>query len=71
MGNFIEILALMIVGILTSLLFCVVSALIVWPLWNWLMPVIFGLCTINYWQSLGLCILTTLLLRFNISSKKD
>jgi len=26
-------------------------------LWNWLMPVIFGLPVISFWQSLGLCLL--------------
>jgi len=30
-------------------------------LWNLLMPVIFGLVTINFWQALGLLILTRLL----------
>ena len=26
-------------------------------LWNWLMPALFGLTTIGYWQALGLCVL--------------
>ena len=30
-------------------------------LWNWLMPAIFGLTTINYWQALGLMALASLL----------
>lgn len=30
---------------------------IMW-LWNWLMPTIFGLVTINFWQALGLSLLS-------------
>lgn len=30
-------------------------------LWNWLMPAIFNLPTISFWQSLGLVILSNLL----------
>lgn len=32
-------------------------------LWNWLMPVIFGLIKINFWQALGLNVLSGLLIR--------
>lgn len=42
-------------------------------LWNWLMPVIFGLTTINIWQALGLGLLSGMLFKstsFN-SSKND
>lgn len=34
---------------------------IVMLLWNWLMPNIFGLITINYWQALGIFILARIL----------
>ena len=34
---------------------------IMW-LWNWLMPEIFGLATLNYWQAVGLFILLKILL---------
>ncbi len=34
---------------------------IMW-LWNWLMPEIFGLTTLSYWQAVGLFILLKLLL---------
>ena len=33
----------------------------VWLLWNWLMPVIFGLPEISVFQSAGLLLLTSLL----------
>jgi len=31
-------------------------------LWNWLMPAIFGLRMINFWQALGLMVLSRILL---------
>ena len=34
---------------------------IVMLLWNWLMPSIFGLGTISFWQALGICILCRIL----------
>ncbi|MDR3058060.1 MAG: hypothetical protein ACK5KL_21400 [Dysgonomonas sp.] len=34
---------------------------VVMLLWNWLMPVIFGLITINFWQALGIFILARIL----------
>jgi hypothetical protein len=30
-------------------------------LWNWLMPALFGLVTINFWQALGICVLCRIL----------
>ena len=35
------------------------TPLVIMLLWNWLMPSIFGLCTIGYWQALGLDILSS------------
>lgn len=34
---------------------------IVMLLWNWLMPAVFGLITINFWQALGLLVLARIL----------
>ena len=34
---------------------------IVMLLWNWLMPAIFGLITISFWQALGILVLCRLL----------
>ncbi len=36
------------------------GALIMW-LWNWLMPLIFGLPALTYWQAVGLLVLCRLL----------
>ena len=35
-------------------------------LWNWLMPTLFGLVTITFWQALGICVFCRILFgRFN------
>lgn len=34
---------------------------LVWLLWNWLMPTIFGLPVLSFWQSAGLLVLSKLL----------
>lgn len=34
---------------------------IVMLLWNWLMPLLFGLVTINFWQALGIFVLARIL----------
>lgn len=38
-------------------------------LWNWLMPLIFELREITFWQALGLLLLSGLLFRSNSNSK--
>ncbi|HKA37581.1 MAG TPA: hypothetical protein VKH43_12230 [Thermoanaerobaculia bacterium] len=46
--------------------FLILAALMVWAfsaLWNGLMPEIFGLRTITYWQALGLIVLSWILFR--------
>ncbi|MFB5650145.1 hypothetical protein ACE5IS_05830 [Leptospira wolffii] len=35
----------------------------VWQLWNWLLPEIFGIKQINYWQAVGLLALSHLLFK--------
>ena len=40
-------------------------------LWNWLMPEIFGLSGITFWQAIGLNILCTILFRPSINIKKQ
>lgn len=41
----------------------VLTALPVMWLWNWLMPELFGLSTLTFWQALGLSALTSLLFK--------
>jgi len=41
-------------------------------IWNWLMPVVFGLIKINFWQALSINILTGILFRSShTNSDKD
>ncbi|MBY0550520.1 MAG: hypothetical protein K2W95_24795 [Candidatus Obscuribacterales bacterium] len=39
-------------------------------LWNWLMPELFGLKTVTLWQSMGLLVLSSLLVRSTDSAPK-
>ncbi len=43
------------------MLFIALFGWVVMGLWNWLMPTLFGLKTITYWQGLGLFILAKIL----------
>ena len=55
--------------ILVIAIFVLLPALVMW-LWNLIMPAIFGLNTINYWQALGLMVLIELLFwHRNVSSE--
>jgi hypothetical protein len=40
-------------------------------LWNWLMPTIFGLPEIGFWQACGLQLLATILFKSTIKTNKD
>ena len=40
-------------------------------LWNWLMPSIFGLKYITFWEAVGLNFMATILFKSNINVKKD
>jgi hypothetical protein len=43
---------------------------LVMTLWNWLMPAIFGLITLTFWQAAGLLLLSKLLLSgFNFNKR--
>lgn len=48
------------IGIIVVALFFVLG-FVVMALWNWLMPPIFGLHAITYWQAYGLLILSKIL----------
>lgn len=65
-----KIIEIIIAFLITISIFAIVLfglGFIVMLLWNWLMPVIFGLTTITIWQSFGLILLSSFLLRFKIS----
>lgn len=44
-------------GILAGIAFALLFGYVIMWLWNWLMPDIFGLTTINYWQAVGILVL--------------
>jgi hypothetical protein len=48
-------------GILFAAAFALVFGLLVQVLWNWIMPAVFGLGEISYWQAFGIVILCKLL----------
>ena len=58
-------------GILIAVLLAFLLGLIVMLLWNWLMPEIFGLRTISYWQGWGLVLLAHILFKAGAHGHDD
>ena len=56
-----RVLAYVVLGIVVAALFALVFGFVLKWLWNWLMPDIFGLRQISYWQAFGLLVLAKLL----------
>jgi membrane protein required for beta-lactamase induction len=55
-------------------LVAIVIVLLGYPLmllWNWLMPIIFGLPEITFWQAIGLNLLSTILFKPTTIKNKD
>jgi hypothetical protein len=52
-----RIIGMVIAGMAFAVVFALVFGLAVQYLWNWLMPEIFGLKAITYWQAFGIVIL--------------
>jgi hypothetical protein len=53
---------------------CLMAILMGLPLqllWNWLMPRIFGLPTISFWEAVGLNVISSILFKTTVNSKKD
>jgi hypothetical protein len=57
------------VGIIVFIIVAVLAALPMMFLWNWLMPAIFGLTTITFWQSFGLVFLSSLMFKSSYIKK--
>ena len=64
--------ALKILGVfaLIAIIALLLSFPVMW-LWNWLMPVIFGLIEIDFWQALGLNLLAGFLFRSSNSASSS
>ena len=56
-----RIIGVAIAGVLLAALFALIFGFLVKILWNWLMPVLFGLPRIGYWQAFGIVILAKLI----------
>lgn len=48
-------------GVVFGVIVAVAIGWIVMTLWNWLMPLIFSLGEINYWEALGILLLSRIL----------
>jgi len=51
-----------------------IDMLLAWPfmlLWNWLMPMIFGLKTLTFWQSFGVMLLSSFLFKDTNTNKSN
>lgn len=59
-ASWIELTLLIIASIILITLICFLFGWVTMLLWNWLVPVIFGLGTITFWQALGLIVLVKL-----------
>lgn len=69
MDNSDVVVAVFVGGIILTIL-CIISVLPTYFLWNWLMPELFGLKVITFWQAFGLNILATILFKsFQVPQK--
>ena len=57
-----EIAGLIIFGIFAITGLAILFGFVIMWLWNWIMPEVFGLTTLSYWQAVGLFILLKILL---------
>jgi hypothetical protein len=64
---------LTILGVIALLvILCLIMALPTMWLWNWLMPALFGIVKVNFWQALGINILSSILFKsHNWTGKKE
>ena len=63
-GGFFRTVGKVILGVIAAAAFALVIGALAMVLWNWLMPMIFGLTTINFWQAFGIVLLAKLLFGF-------
>lgn len=66
-----KILFMILGGIVIGAVMAFVFGWLVMLLWNWLMPVIFSLPQITFWQAWGLVVLTHLLFKAGPGHKND
>jgi hypothetical protein len=59
-GRWLRIVGLAALGVIGAAVFALAFGWLVMILWNWLMPAVFGLGLITYWQAFGITILARL-----------
>lgn len=63
MENTIKLLGMFMLNIIVISALSLISGAITMVLWNWLMPIIFGLVKISYWQGWGIMFLSGLMFK--------
>lgn len=56
-------------AVITITTWTVMAFLLAWPLmalWNWVMPGVFSLPTVTYWQAFGMRLLVAILFRMDV-----
>ncbi len=71
MPNWLKYTLYAILGVAGAFLLGLLFGNIIMWLWNWLMPSLFGLRTIGFWEGLGLFLLAKILFGFGGSSHSD
>lgn len=71
MEFFFDVLKGMFLGVIFVALCALVLGLPLMALWNWLMPMLFGLIKITFWQAIGLNILAGILFGRSSASVSD
>lgn len=66
MDDFLKSVGAVVLIVVVVAFFAIVFAFPTMWLWNWLMPLIFGLTKITVWQALGLNLLTGLFFRTSV-----
>jgi hypothetical protein len=67
----VKVAGLIVLGLFIILIGSIVGGVFTYFLWNWLMPIIFGLPIITFWQAIGLNILSAILIKGTTSTHKD
>ena len=72
MEKIVELVGILVVAMIVFIGIDFILAIPTMYLWNWLMPKIFGLCKIGYWQAFGLSLLAGLIFgKINCNTKSD
>ena len=71
MKNFVTSVGAIVVSLFIIVIAALIGGIVIMWLWNWLMPVIFGLATITYLQGAGLAALCGLLFKSTSTTSKE